>query len=131
MGALVVFYDKFEALCKEKGISTTKAITSMGMSRALVTKWKNPDMMPNGKTLAKLSEFFEVPVDYFTRGTIADTMEKAMRSLPGYKDPLEDIDQYSVDDIVKYALFGDVEVSDEVYEEVKRFAKFAKEQNRK
>jgi hypothetical protein len=34
------------------------------------------------------------------------------------------------DQALKFALFGDVEVDDEVFEEVKRFAKFAQAQRK-
>ena len=40
------------------------------------------------------------------------------------------IDDEPSDDAIKFALFGSVDVDDDVYEEVKRFAKFAQEQYR-
>ena len=38
------------------------------------------------------------------------------------------IDDAPSEDAIKFALFGSVDVDDEVFEEVKRFAKFAQEQ---
>lgn len=46
-------------------------------------------------------------------------------------DLIEDGPQRPSDADLKFALFGDAEVDDDVFEEVKRFAKFAQEQKRK
>jgi transcriptional regulator with XRE-family HTH domain len=126
-----VFYDKFEELCAAKGISVTKALTEIGLSRGLGTKWRKTGAIPNGKTLAKISAYFNVPVDYFTRMSLTEAMDVAMRSLPGYVDPIDTVTPEPVDDIVKFALFGDVNVDDDIYDEVKRFAAFAKAQREK
>jgi len=121
-----VFYDKFKELCESRGISVTKAVVDMGFSRGLGTKWRKTGATPNGKTLAIISKYFDVPVDYFTGGSFADAVVKSMKTLPGYADPMDTLEPEPVDDIVKFALFGDVNVDDSVYEEVKRFAEFAK-----
>lgn len=59
-------YDRFFALCQERGVAPSFAMVQAGLSKALATKWKqNPDITPNGETLSKLSKFFNVPADYF------------------------------------------------------------------
>ncbi len=80
-------------------------------------------------------------------GAIAGVTDKAVSTWEtGAKDPrmgaiqkLADHFHLSKSDIiedgpseasVKFALFGDVDVDDAVFEEVKRFAKFAQEQHR-
>ena len=35
-----MFYARFLALCKEKGVSTSKAAIDAGFSKSTVTKWK-------------------------------------------------------------------------------------------
>lgn len=60
------FYDKFAALCKEKGVSETRALIEADLSKSLRTKWMNkPETVPNGESLTKLSKYFNVPIDYF------------------------------------------------------------------
>lgn len=45
--------------------------------------------------------------------------------------PIPSATEANTDDIVKMALFGSTDVDDDVYEEVKRFAKFTQEQKKK
>ena len=86
-----MFYDKFKELCDDRGISVTKALNEIGLSRALGTKWKKTGATPNGETLVAIAEYFGVPIDYFVRGTLPDAIMKAMKSLPGYVDPMDDL----------------------------------------
>lgn len=58
-----MFFDKFSSLCKEKGISCSKAVESIGLNRTVVIKWKNGSI-PSGSTLTKLAAYFDVSVDY-------------------------------------------------------------------
>jgi len=58
-----MFYDKFKALCDEKGVSCTKAAVQMGLSNATPTKWKKTGATPDGATLGKIAEYFGVTID--------------------------------------------------------------------
>ena len=46
-----MFYDLFCQLCKEKGVSPTKATVDIGLSRTIGTKWKNTGATPKGETI--------------------------------------------------------------------------------
>ena len=59
-----MFYDLFCQLCKEKGVSPTKATVDIGLSRTIGTKWKNTGATPQGETLSKIAQYFGVSVDY-------------------------------------------------------------------
>ena len=60
------FFDKFKALCTERGVAPTRALIDAGLSKSLYKKWElKPDTVPNGATLKKLSAYFGVSVDYF------------------------------------------------------------------
>ena len=59
-----MFYDHFSELCKQKGISVTRATEEIGLARTIGTKWKNTGSTPNGATLAKIAEYFNVSVSY-------------------------------------------------------------------
>ena len=58
-----MFFDKLKRLCDERGISTYKACTDIGLNRAAVAKWKNGSV-PSGTTAAKLADYFGVTTDY-------------------------------------------------------------------
>lgn len=60
------FFDKFKALCTERGVAPTRALIDAGLSKSLYKKWEvKPETVPNGATLKKLSAYFGVSADYF------------------------------------------------------------------
>lgn len=103
-----MFFDRFQALCARKGVSVYRACTDIGLNRSAVAKWKAGGK-PNGSTAAKLAEYLGVTTDYL---------------LTGQEEPRPKV----TDDDIKFALFGgDGEITDAMYEEVKRFAAFIKQ----
>ncbi len=59
-----MFYDVFRSLCDERNISCTRAASDIGLGNSTTTKWKQTGATPNGKTLAKIAEYFDVSVSY-------------------------------------------------------------------
>lgn len=59
-------YERFKALCEQRGVSPSAAMVAAGLSKALATKWKNnPESVPNARSLKALTDFFRVSADYF------------------------------------------------------------------
>lgn len=58
-----MFYAIYAELCKQKGVSESKAAESIGLKRASVIKWKK-GAVPSGATLQKFSDYFGVTTDY-------------------------------------------------------------------
>ncbi len=58
-----MFWDNFVSLCSNNGKSTTAVVLELGLSRSLVTNWKN-GTTPNNTTLLKIANHFGVTVDY-------------------------------------------------------------------
>lgn len=56
------FFKKYLSLCKEKGISPTRAAEEMGISRNLPTKWKRTGGTPSVGTVRVIAEYFGVPI---------------------------------------------------------------------
>ncbi len=108
-----MFFNRFKALCDQKNVSVYRACTDIGLNRAAVAKWKNGGK-PNGTTAAKLAEYFDVTTDYL----LGRSEERAPAEKP----------RAVSDEEIKFALFGgDGEITDAMYEEVRRFAAFVKE----
>lgn len=104
-----MFFDRFQALCEEKGISVYRACTDIGLNRSAVAKWKAGGK-PNGTTAGKLADYFCVSADY-------------LLGLSDQREPIPPTQEQ-----IKFALFGgDGEITDEMYEEVKQFAAFVKQ----
>ena len=60
-----MFYELFEQLCKQKGVTPNRACLEMGISRSTAAKWKNTGGKAGADTLFKISAYFGVPVSYF------------------------------------------------------------------
>ena len=78
-----MFFDILSELCAKKGVSPYKACTDMGLNRSAVAKWKN-GATPNGATIAKMSEYFEVSTDFLLSGE----KEKPAAESSEQRDPL-------------------------------------------
>ena len=106
------FFDQFVALCKNKGVSPNFVAREIGVSSGSVTAWKQ-GVIPRSATLTKIADYFEVSTDYL---------------LGNAKNPNQDSTSPISDDEIKFALFGGRgEITDEMYEEVKRFAAYIKQ----
>lgn len=58
-----MFYERFIALCALRGESPSRAALNAGISKAVVSKWKqNPDAFPSGPVAKKLSEYFGISI---------------------------------------------------------------------
>lgn len=104
------FYDNYLRLCAEHGETPSGAAAAIGLSNAAATGWKK-GKIPSDLTLSKLAEHFGV--------SVADlTAEKEEQR---GTNTVTDAD-------LKFALFGgDGEITDAMFEEVKRFAAFVKQ----
>ena len=58
-----VFYDQFAKLCKERSVSPSAVMVSIGLNKSNATFWKKGSI-PKGDTLQKLAAYFGVSVDY-------------------------------------------------------------------
>lgn len=56
-----MFYDRFIELCKQKGVSPTRAALDAGISKSLVSKWKsNAAKEPSPEVLRKIADYFGI-----------------------------------------------------------------------
>lgn len=58
--------DRIKTLCKEKGVSQSKMEKDIGISNGASSKWKNSS--PSMEILQKLSNYFEVSIEYLMTG---------------------------------------------------------------
>lgn len=105
-----MFFDKYSELCKRVGKTPTGVALELNVSRATVNYWKNGNV-PKQEILIKIADYFKVTVDYLLGNEV----------------------ETNPDDLIKFALFGgDAEhISDEAFEDVKRFAQIVAEKERR
>lgn len=56
-----MFYERFLQLCARKGVSPSRAALEAGISKSLVTKWKQDGTKePSAEVVRKLSQYFGI-----------------------------------------------------------------------
>lgn len=111
MGTL---YENILALCQERGIKGGKMCTDIGMSKGILTDLKmGRQTGVSAANAQKIASYFGVSVGYL----LGQETEKAPTTS----------ERTVSDDDIKFALFGgDGEITDAMYDEVKRFAQMVK-----
>ena len=109
-------YNRIEELCKENNESITTMCKESGASRASLSDLKvGRKQSLSAETLSKIANHFGVSVDY-------------LLGKENKKAPTDSGERSVSDDEIKFALFGgDGEITDEMYDEVKRFAAYIKQ----
>lgn len=81
-----MFYDTFVFLCKQKGLSPSRAAIEANISKSLVTKWKtNGTDVPSPDVLKKLSVFFQVSPDYLLGYDVQSQIDTKMYQIDELK----------------------------------------------
>jgi transcriptional regulator with XRE-family HTH domain len=60
-------YEKFETLLRNKKITSYRVSKDTGISTATLSDWKAGRSKPKADKLKILSDYFEVPIDYFLK----------------------------------------------------------------
>ena len=63
-----MFFDKYKELCDKNQVSCSKAAADMGLSNSTPTRWKKTGSTPDTATLQKVSEYFDVPIEFLISG---------------------------------------------------------------
>lgn len=102
-----MFWKRLKELCDANGTTPTTVCKEVGLSTGNPPMWKRGSL-PSKPILEKLAAHFGVEPEYF----VAET-----KTAPGQ----------GADDALKFALFGGGgEITDEMFDEVKRFAAYVR-----
>lgn len=108
--------DRLKELRTQKGISQKTLGEILNMSQQAIAKWEIGTATPDPLMLNRIADYFNVSVDYLTGRSSIKNPEKTTSNIS--------------DNDIKVALFGGSEkVTDEMWDEVKRFAEFVKQKN--
>ena len=82
-----MYYEIFEKLCRERGITPSKVSKATGISTATLTSWKQGKYTPKQDKLGKIADFFGVTVDYLMYGKMHTSDDYVQTSASsGYYD---------------------------------------------
>ncbi len=102
------FLDRVLLLIKQKKVSKNKLLTELGLGKNSFVDWAENGNIPSGTTLEKIADYFNVSIDYLLGRT--DNPSPTEPALEG--------------DNLKFALFGTTDITDEIMDDVRRFAEF-------
>ena len=88
-------------LMEEKKVTQKALADAIGVSQGNISDWKSGRSSPSSDVLAKIAQFLNVPMDYILGN-----------------------DDNSAEDTVKAYLFGTTNVDDDIFNQVKQYAKF-------
>ena len=97
-------------LRKKAGMTQPELAQRLGISRSAVSMYEAGSREPNFAMLQQIAALFEVDLN----------------TLTGAQQPARP----ATDEELKFALFGDGEIDDDVLEEVKAFAQFARQRRK-
>ena len=108
---MLFVYDLIEELCMKKGINITTLCKECKIPRSTMTDYKKGRIKSlSTDTLCKIADYFDVTVGYLCGAPMPAATEEALKTL----------------------LFGEgVVVTEEMWQEVKEYAKFVKEKHNK
>ena len=113
---MCTLYERITELCKAKGVSGSRMCLDLGLSKSTLSDIKSGRKKGiSTSTAQKMAAYLDVSVGYL----LGEETEKA---------PAESGKRSVSDDEIKFALFGgDGEITDAMYDEVKRFAAFVRQ----
>ena len=88
----LTFWNQMQNLCKEKNTTPTAVTKLLGLSTSMTTQWKN-GRIPNGKTLSKIAEYFNVTTDYLLGKESTSTItfsDEEQRLILAYRNQTEE-----------------------------------------
>ncbi len=108
----VFFGDRIRDARKAAGLTQRQLADSLGVSNTSISNWEKGLSRPDADMIQKLCTYLSVQPNYFYGAENASGT-----------DPRRSVS----DEDIKFALFGgDGEITDAMYDEVKRFAAFLK-----
>lgn len=72
-----MFFSNLDYICKKNNIKITPLLNELEISKGSIHKWKN-GTLPNGETLLKIANYFNVSIDYL----LGRTQNPEINNLP-------------------------------------------------
>ena len=88
-----MFWERFYNLCIQKGTKPNPVAKELGISSGILSRWKNEGSTPNGDSLTKIANYFNVSTDYLLG--LTDEAEKKAADISA--DSLDPDTQKAID----------------------------------
>ena len=85
-----MFYGRLLELCRENGKKITPVIRELGLSTGGIARWRNGSS-PDGDTLYKVAEYFDVSVDYLLGRETSELSKKERELIKAYRNASNEV----------------------------------------
>ena len=114
----VIYLNRLAELRKSNGLSQQQFAKIFGVAQNTVSNWENGNRLVDTENLQKIADYFGVTTDYIlcrdSKPISQSSTEKAVS-----------------DEEIMFALFdGDKDITPEMFDEVKNFARFVREKHK-
>jgi len=104
------FGERIKSLREAAGLKQSDVANAVGVSSQAVSKWETNKSEPDREAIRILCKLFDISADRLLNTEGSDRIP---------------------DDDIKFAVFGDPNVTDAQYDEIKQFAKWIRERDKK
>lgn len=103
-----MLYEKIEELMHQTGVSAYQISKKTKIPQSAFSRWKKGESEPSLKNIKILSEYFGVPIDYFTNDTFID-IQKIKKEVSTKKEDTSNVNLKNV----KVMFYGDYELTEQ------------------
>ena len=94
--------DKIFYLIKEKNINQVQFSKESGITNSLLTQWKQRIQKPSLKSLKKISDYFKIPLNYFTENNDKNQLDDFTVQIKLLSDKLSEEEKTLIIDLIKF-----------------------------
>ncbi len=99
----MLFIERLSELLKEKGVTANKMSKDLGLGNAAFSNWKARGTLPNGETLEKIADYFNVSTDYLL-GRETPEVDRSAAMLQN-ANVLDELPPEALEDIDEFIMF--------------------------
>lgn len=115
-------YERYELLCKEKGVSNYRVSKETGIPQATLSDWKNGKSTPKSDKLQIIADYFGVSVDYLIGKTDIVTYLSTEKTWESFDKKYPNMKES--DEIETIAAHHDGDWTEEELMEIEKFKEF-------
>jgi len=120
------FSQRLSILIEEKGITAYRLRKDLKLSNSIVTYWMDGTRLPNGESLIKLANYFDVSIDYLV-GRIDNTHAVAAEPSKAHS---EDVMSAGEGEFLSAALSGNLNLTEKQKESVVEYIRFIRQERK-
>lgn len=93
-----MFYDNLDVLCAERGITVSRLLEILNLSRSSASRWKTKGYLPSRETAKKIADYFGISVQELLSIEKAPTVKNDER----VRDAVKNLSPEQIAEVLDY-----------------------------